>query len=364
MIVDLNPRMLVAAREAEGLTQLSLAAKLGVSQAYLSQVEHGFKSPTEHMILRLAEILNRPPRFFSDESRLLGDGLVDFFHKKRQTLPAKPLRRAHALVNICRVEVDHLLRGVDLVSTTTLPNLSLDRHASPEAAAAILRSTWRAASGPLEHLVAHVESMGLPVIVADLGHRKLSAISVPLETGGHLIVVNEMLSPSDRRFAVAHEVAHIAMHGTVVDIGDIEREADAFAGSLLMPSEHIRPELRRLEFARLGTLKQRWQVPMKAIVYRAKELGAIDADRATMLYKQLSVLQAGRSAEPGESAPEAPRLIRHVLEHLRDQLSYSYEQLADVMRTTEARLRTFYLGEHARPQLRAVPGNRPRIALD
>lgn len=358
-----NAQMLTLAREAAGLTQLALAPKVGVSQAYVSQLEHGFKVPTDELVERLADVLELPPSFFEDESRVLGDSLVEFFHKKRLTLPVKPLRHAHAIVNVSRLEVDRLLRGVDLVQHETLPTLSLDELETPEQAASLVRAVWRAPLAPLQNLTAHVESMGIPVLRMNLIHRKLSAITVPLESGSHLIFVNDMLAPSDQRFAIAHEVAHLALHGSVLEVGDLEGEADEFAGALLLPATAIASELRRLEFRDLGILKARWQVPMKALIYRARQLGVIDEARATGLYKQLSAATRGQRREPGEFEPESPRLVRVVIEHLRDRAGYTLSQVASIMRTSETRLRTVYLGESAPPPLRLVDSNRPRIVV-
>ncbi len=358
-----NPQMLTLAREAAGLTQLALAPKVGVSQAYVSQVEHGFKLPTEDLVDRFSEELNFPRSFFEDECRVLGDSLVEFFHKKRLTLPVKPLRHAHAIVNVARLEVDRLLRGVELVQDQTLPALSLDEVESPEQAADLVRAVWRVPLGPLHRLTAHVESMGIPVLQTNLVHRKLAAITVPLDSGSHLIFVNDMLPASDQRFAIAHEVAHLTLHGSVVEVGDLESEADEFAGALLLPAAAVAPELRRLEFRNLGQLKARWQVPMKALVYRARQLGVIDEARATGLYKQLSMATRGQRGEPGEFESESPRLVRVVIEHLRDQTGYTLSQIAAVMRTSESRLRTVYLGEPAPLRLRLVEDTRQRIAV-
>jgi Zn-dependent peptidase ImmA (M78 family)/transcriptional regulator with XRE-family HTH domain len=358
-----NPNMLTLAREAAGFTQVAFAPKVGISQAFISQVEHGFKTPTDELIERFCVELERPRSFFEDDSRILGDGLVEFFHKKRLTLPAKPLRTAHALVNVTRLEVDRLLRGVDLVHNQPLPHLPVDEHGTPQRSAEVLRALWRAQNGPLLNLVSFVESMGVPVLATNLGHRKLSAISVPLDSGSHLIVVNSMLAASDQRFAVAHELAHLTMHGSMTDVTDLEKEADDFAGTLLMPAGDISAELRRLEFRNLGGLKSRWRVPMKALVYRAKQLGSIDADRATGLFKQLSALPGGPLREPGEFEPEPPRLVRAVIDHMRSELGYTIGQLAVIMKTSEPRLRSFYLGEQVAPHLRVVAIDRPRIVL-
>lgn len=54
-------RKLKAAREARGLSLAALAAAAGVSPSYLSEVEHGRKSPSLLVLRRLAAALNLEP---------------------------------------------------------------------------------------------------------------------------------------------------------------------------------------------------------------------------------------------------------------------------------------------------------------
>lgn len=365
-MIELRPELITLAREAAGLTQLALAQRLKVSQAYLSQVEHGFKHPTDQFMLHVASELERPVEFFSLPNRILGDGIVDFFHRKRATLPAKPLRRAHATANVIKLELDGLLRGVDLTNEIELPSIPMDVHRSPVEAARLMRAHWRAAPGPLLHLTAQIERMGVVVMTVDLGHPKLSAMSLPLDAGNHLMVVNDQLPATHQRFAVAHELGHLVQHRSLTELGsagELESEADAFAAELLAPHDQIGPELAQLSFRDLGALKQRWHLSMSAIVYRAKALGRITPDEATSLYKRLSSMPGGRYCEPGEPRAEEPRLAKHVIGFLRDQLGYTNRQIAMVMNTTEARLRTVYLGE-AVPRLHVVrQSNGPAIPV-
>lgn len=352
--LEFNPDMLIVAREAVGHTQGTLAKELGVSQAYISQVEHGLKVPSVEMIERFGVVLERPLGFFTQPGRRLGEGLVDFFHKKRQTLPAKPLRRAHATVNAVRLELDRLLETVDLTGVQPLLNLVVGEDGSPETIATLVRSVWRAPSGPLQNLTAYVESLGVPVVVTDLSHRKLAAISVPLESGSHLIVLNGGLPASEQRFALAHELGHLVMHSHLDELGELERDADRFAAELLMPESEIRHELRGMRFRDLGTLKSRWRVSMAALIYRANTLRAVYEDEATLLYKALSAQPGGRLMEAGEFPPEEPQLVKRVIDYFLNEASYTVDQLSAVMNMTSGRLREFYLGEPRRARLRVV----------
>jgi len=88
-----NPKMVTLAREAAGLTQHSLAHEAGVSQAFISKVEHGLEDPNDVVLERMGAACNVPVQFFSQRDEVIAEGIVDFFHKKRLTLPAKPLRQ-------------------------------------------------------------------------------------------------------------------------------------------------------------------------------------------------------------------------------------------------------------------------------
>jgi transcriptional regulator with XRE-family HTH domain len=57
----MKPARLKASRRAAGLTQAQLAKKLGTSQAYVSLLERGLRSPSVSLAARLARVLELPP---------------------------------------------------------------------------------------------------------------------------------------------------------------------------------------------------------------------------------------------------------------------------------------------------------------
>jgi Zn-dependent peptidase ImmA (M78 family)/transcriptional regulator with XRE-family HTH domain len=350
-----NPKMLTLAREAAGLTQGVVAAECGVSQALMSKIEHGLERPTEDLMRRVAEACEVPLPFLHQQEALLGEGLVDFFHKKRLTLPAKPLRRANALANVTRLETMHLMRTLELTDVAPFPSFPLDEYGSIEEIAQMVRATWRIPPGPLPDLVAILEAAAVPIFTLSLGHEKLSAISMPgVEAGGHIIILNRDLPASALRFALAHELGHLVMHQGVAT-SDMEREADEFASALLMPASDISQSLRNVRFRDLGGLKTVWRVSLAALIYRAHQLGAISDRHYRTLNIQLNQLPGGRKREPGESEPEQPRLIRYVIEHYEKELDYNFRDIEDLMVTTESSLRSKYFGEPER-HLRSIGG--------
>lgn len=346
--------MMTLAREAAGLTQAALAHAAGISQALVSKIEHGLELPSESALTLMSAACGVPPEFFSQPDDVLGDSIIDFFHKKRLTLPAKPLKKANAVANMRRLEILRLLRSLEFSDARPFPAFSIDDY-PPEEAAQAVRATWRVPAGPLPNLISLAEAAAVPVLTVDLGHEKLSAISMPGIAGRHVIVLNSQLPASAQRYALAHELGHLTQHSGSASV-DMEREADAFAAELLMPAVDIRPELRGVRFRDLGTLKARWRVSLAALIRQAHRLGGISDRQYRTFNIELNKLPGGRKHEPGEFDPEQPRLMRHIIDHYQSDIGYSLDEVLRVMVITREHLDECYLGA---PQRRLRPVGAP-----
>ncbi len=347
-----NPRMVTLARESIGLTQSALAASVGISQGLLSRIENGFEVPNDAVIAALAAECQVLPSFFVQPELPSADENVDIYHRKRATMPAKPLRRAHAETNVVRFEILRLLRSVELRDVAPLPPAE---GLTPEEAAAQVRAAWRMSAGPVADLTALIEAAGVPVVVMDLGHEKLPALSMPGPmVGRDMIFLNARLPASNQRFSLAHELGHLVMHASDKS-DDMEREAHRFAQELLMPASDIERALVSIRFRDLGALKPIWRVSLAALIRRSRDLGAITDRQYAYLNMQLNKLPDGRKQEPGEFPAEEPRLVRGVIEYYRDELGYSIADIAALMVVEERTFRERYLGEQSRA-LRAVGG--------
>lgn len=345
-----NPTMLTLAREAAGLTQGVLAQQSGVSQALISKIEHALEVPGDSLLERMGIVCDVPVRFFHQKDEVYGESIVELFHKKRKTLPAKPLRKANALANVIRLEMRRLLDPLEF-DTGPLPVFSRDEYTSEQAAQAV-RACWRVPSGPLPNLVALIEAAVTPVFSMNLGHEKLYAITMP-SVDLNVILLNSALPASAQRFALAHELGHLVMHNATMPSMAMEEDAQTFASAVLMPKDDIYPELRGTRFRDLGSLKNRWRVSLSALIKRAHSLEAISDRQYRTFNIQLSGLPGGRKNEPGEFEAERPRLMRYVLEHYQRENGYSIDDIADAMIITRGCFEERYLGVPQR-RLRSV----------
>ena len=71
-----------------------------------------------------------------------------------------------------------------------------------------------------------------------------------------------------KRFSIAHELGHHFLHSTHGTSRQIEREADAFAGELLVPGHFLRNAIART--SSIDELRRLFQVSRQAVEIAAK----------------------------------------------------------------------------------------------
>lgn len=343
-----NPVMLVIARESRGLTQKDLAEKLSVTQGWLSRVESNLRSISEDVLQKLSDILDYPIEFFYQTDPIYGFGPSELFNRRRQDVPAKRLEMIHAQINISRIHLARMLRGVE-IGNTNIPNFELGEfNGNVDDIARAIRAMWHIPPGPINNLTKIIEDNGGIIIPFDFGTSRIDAMSLFVPGTPPLFFIN-MNSPGDRvRFTLCHELAHIVMHQRDIN-PDMEKQADRFAAQFLMPEKDIRPYLRNLSFPKLADLKLYWKVSMAALLKRATDLGEITESQARSMWMRMSSL-GYRSKEPPElDIPvEVPTLYQEIIDTYRNELGYSTLEFAKLLCIFEQEVKHNYFVNHKR----------------
>lgn len=345
-----NADMLRLARDAREFTQAELAEKSGVTQAFISKLEHGLNTqPGEDALCRLSEALRFPNAFFFQNDRALG--FPHFHFRKRARLGAKPLARIGAVINIRRQHIAKLLRSYEVEVAKPIPQIDLDDGGiTPEKAAERLRAYWMIPKGPIENLVGLIEDAGGIVVLANFGTNQLDGISFRVAGLPPLFFMNKDV-PGDRfRFSLAHELGHMVMHSVPDDDEKMEGEAHRFAASFLMPAQEIKPYLSVVRLSGLGRVKAYWKVSIKALIRRAFDIKIITPSQ----YKSLSIQYNStfKQGEPVEIEMERPFLLNKIITFHREKLGYSVAELGELLAFRPEDVERVYLGE--RPGLRLV----------
>jgi Zn-dependent peptidase ImmA (M78 family)/transcriptional regulator with XRE-family HTH domain len=357
-----DPARLTQARHLAGMTKREVAEAAGVTPAAIGQFEAGIVRPRPDLLVLLARGLSVPVQFFlAGRPRAHVDGSMAHFRSLRST---RAYQRNKAIGQVQQVwELTHALEERIQFPLLDLPGLSEDDDAgSPQLAAQALRQQWSLGSGPISHVVRHLESRGIIVVSPppDPDSATVDAFSTPCEPRPIIVLTSNRSDDVYRhRFTAAHELGHLVLHADT-RAGDLqqEREADAFAAEFLTPRASIAAQLpARADLGRLAELQRVWGVSVSSLLYRCREVGLLSDSAASRAYQKLSALrgQPGFRGEPVSGYPgEQPTLLQQAFDLAVTKTGLTIPDLATELGWRPARVRELLGRPDQRPALRLV----------
>jgi Zn-dependent peptidase ImmA (M78 family)/transcriptional regulator with XRE-family HTH domain len=353
-VADFDGKRLTLARRMLRLQRTTLAQRVNVSAAAITQFEKGDANPTRAVLSELSLALGVTEGFFSQGRTIeLIPTSAAHFRSLRAT-PAISRDQALAFAEFGLAVVDVLEQYVDLPmpSIPIMPVGEDPTRTEIAEIAAKTRGEFSLDAGPLPHIVRLLESRGVVVLrLPDYVDSHVDAFST--YTGRRPLV---LLSPvkNDRarsRFDAAHELGHLVMHRDIEPGSKIiENQAHAFASEFLMPSAEIASDLpRRVDWDILAEAKIKWGVSLRALAYRAHELG-IWGDLA---YKRANqhLSMAGYPEAVPLGPPESPMMVGAAFDLLEEH-GTGLTEIAAVSRLPESYLsRVRIAGSEIRPRL-------------
>lgn len=298
-------------REMHRLTQSDLVRDIpGLTQPQLSRIESGrAPDPGDEMVSLLSALLGVTQDFFyKPPAPNLKVHSPQFRARSKMTESAKAAglqwaRLVYEVYEQLRLRANRI--PVQLVR--------LNGSSPHEAAHAVREVLGFSQDEVLPYLILAIERAGVTVLGLPYRTDSLDAFSAWHHEEPIIALLGN--APGDRiRFSAAHELGHLVLHGPDQTGREIEDEADAFAAELLTPRHAIaRAMPRNPTLSSLAMLKTEWGVSIKSLVRRARELGTIDGDRATSLYRQISA-RGWNKSEAGYVPDEKPRALRKLAE--------------------------------------------------
>ena len=346
----INHEMVILARESRGLTQKELAEQLGITQGALSRIEGGFLN-TDSGIEKMSKVLGYPTSFFTQRRQVFGLGLVEVFHRKRQSIGIKTLDKTYASIDLRTNEISKMLKGVDM-GNLDFPCLAIDDYDGDVAEIArMVRAKWHLPHGPVQNVTECFEKAGGIILPIDFETNKIDAISHWMPGLPPLFFVNKYI-PSDRmRFTLCHELGHIVMHQKS-PTPEVEDEANKFAAEFLMPKRDIKPYLTNLSIDKLASLKPFWKTAMSAILKRAVDLEVITTRHGRTLWMQISAAGYKTREPPELDIPiEQPTLLKEIIRVYIEEMGYNLDELAKLTNLFESEFCFLYLDKNIQNSL-------------
>ena len=308
------------AREIKGLTQEELGIKIGKSQSTIAHLERNSKQlllqPSEGVIEAIAFETGFPVGFFYQESGPefpLGSLL---YRSRHSILKREDKHRFHQLGRLIYEIASKMAEQVTPIEMRIPKVIGEDLATAARVTRAKLGLSPDA---PVRNLLNQIEKNGVLVFAIPYEIDEQDGYSgwsdseprrpVIIITGG---------KPGDRqRHTLAHELGHIVMHHSFPKgLASVEREAEQFAGELLLPEEAIRRDIvPPVTLTSLAELKLRWGVSIASLVMRAKELEIITERQARYLFVQLAKWK-DKEPENLSIVPEKPRALKRMAEVL------------------------------------------------
>jgi len=336
---------LTEARQARGLTAVSLAELVGVTPQSISQYENNKQSPSPETMDLISDLLRFPKERFLLEAAQQDDAPV--FWRSNVTAVKSARERAEIRLSWVKEILDYQGKFFDF------PELNLPKVEAPsdfrdidssflDDLALSVRDYWEIGNGPMPDLLLEMENNGIVVSRIRIGAEKLDAFSQwPQDSNIPFVVLGrDKASAVRQRFDAAHELLHILLHrgvdrkrlNTAQDFKILEDQAHYFASSLLLPEKQFVDELYGCSLDSFLALKERWKVSIGAMIMRSKSLGLIDAPEAQRLW--INYTRRGwRKVEALDNKleKERPRLLRRSMEALLSERVQSVEQILSAL---------------------------------
>jgi Zn-dependent peptidase ImmA (M78 family)/transcriptional regulator with XRE-family HTH domain len=371
---------LTQAREARGLTAVSLSEMIGTKSTSISNYERGRQSPSPEVMERLAKVLNQPVAFFLRP--MPKGGTEDIWWRAMSSATKSARSRAHARHTWLREIVAYLSNYVDFPSVN-LPEFNLP--ADPQQITAEIiediatecRRFWKLGTGPVADILLLMENSGIIVSRGELEADSLDAYSQRQHDSENPIVFlgSDKNSAVRSRHDASHELGHLILHRNVdakairntARFKLIEDQAHRFASAFNLPAQGFALQLWAPTLDAFLALKPHWKIAISAMIMRCEQLGILKSEQAQRCWINMS-RRGWRKREPldNQLAPERPRLLKRSFELLVNEGIKTPEQiLSDLALNAEdvvslACLEEGYLSGKA-PSVLAMPQLREEL---
>jgi transcriptional regulator with XRE-family HTH domain len=233
------------ARLAAGLTLDELSERLAIegqqiTKAGLSKYEMNRSTPKAGMLPKLAAALGVKPSYFFQTLTSQIDWLP-YFHSPRL---ARAQMNSFAAIASEVIEGQIWLQGI--LAPHEKPRFPeparVKTEADAEAAAALLRKTWKIGSAPVASVTQAIEDHGGIVVCRDFGDG-FDALSGWADDSVPVFVVNSQSPRSERRYFLALELGRLLTDCRGLTSKRCRQVVQYFADAFLVPADALRREL-------------------------------------------------------------------------------------------------------------------------
>lgn len=323
----INGERLKNARLFRGFSLTELSDYTKITKQTLSLYENEAIKPEVTKLFILAEALKFPPDYFITDTSFNIKTEATYFRSLMSTSKSERIAQSKRVEFITQI-YSTLLDYVDFPSLK-LPKIEfsgINKNSEEddiketkeiEDIAMQCRRFWGLGDEPIKNLQKLLEENGIVISSVATDKEKIDAFSQRTIINNnpiYIIVLNATKNYVRSRFDLAHELGHILLHPWSEDLEELskqefkdrESQANKFAGAFLLPKDSFGSDIKhyptKLDY--YAHLKDKWNVSIQAMVYRAHQLDIISTNQYQYLMRQISRL-GWKAKEPKEKPYES-----------------------------------------------------------
>lgn len=335
-----NGARLKVARQYNALTIGDVAEQIGVSTQAISQFEKNKAEPKTENLFQIVNLLGFPKEFYFEEDKTDVKVGTTYFRsmastsKKDQKSQIEKVKLLGTIYNSIEKYIKFPKFNLQCSSMLDLEELALE-----------VRKQWDLGDGPITNIIDVMESNGIIISSTFEDNDKIDAYSQVWMIGKKevpLVVLGHEKNFFRQQFNAAHELGHIITDGmydieemSKLEYRNMENQMNYFAGALLIPKEKYLNDLRsrrKTDYQFYIELKKKYRVSAAALVVRANQLGAINANQYQYIMKQRS-LKGYIKEEPYDKEIPAfkPRYLKQAMKMIVEDNQISGDEFIDTL---------------------------------
>lgn len=329
MAKDYSSDTVILLQELEKTTKKALAEEVGISPSTMSKMLNKQIAMSPDMVRRLSARTDYPIEFFSSDATRIP--VIDLTYRHTSKSSVSELNAVSAefslLLNVSNkisdiVGMHPRTDWIDELAPKTDDEVTRDYI---EHIAGKTREFLGIPShGAIKNITRSIECSGIVIAplktltpLAGEEHLHSDGVTYPgLKNGTPVIGYSPDSDAGDReRFTKAHELGHLILHRyrRPTKYRDMENEAHAFAGALLMPLSDANVLISASTTLKdFGQLKAGWGISMAALISRGYRAGILSKDRWRSLFIQLNA-RGWKKNEPIHVGVERPLLLSSMI---------------------------------------------------
>ena len=275
----------------KGLSLQEVAEKIGVSKQMINKYEQGKSVPNSEKLIAFSKLFNQKVDYFFRKPEV-AIGEINF--RKRSKFGAK---RVSSLKEEIRIQIENYLYIENICEVPNdflnpLQNSVVDSERAIKDAVTLLRAQWNIGQDVIHNIIDLLEDNHIKVIEVDDDSGNFDGLATVIDNKYHIIVVAKAMSIERKRFTLLHELAHLLLPISNLELKQQERYCNVFASEMLLSERNVLVEFgsqrSRIAFEELKNIQEKYGISISAIVYKLGETNIMSHERVKKFYQRLN----------------------------------------------------------------------------